>query len=181
MRVRTYAVIGAIALGTWWLATSGSRHTRSTAAGPAAPGYYFKDATLEETDERGRLLLKLHTLQAVENVQKHSMSLQNLAVDYKAAPDSEWLLHADGGSMPLGSEILTLRGHVEMRASGTQAAGAVVHTDLLALDRRHRIASTSEWARIEWPPHELYAQGFRLDLTHRTLALEKSVHGTFHR
>jgi LPS export ABC transporter protein LptC len=177
----SYLVVGAIALGSWWLASTDSHHTTRAAANPPAPGYYFEDARLTETDAAGQTILTLHTRHAEQDVQSRSIRLRDIAVDYHSAPDAEWHLQADSGSMPVGADILTLRGHVELRAIGTRNAGAVVHTDRLSLDRTHHIAYTEDDALIDWPPHQISARGFNFDLTRRTLALEHSVHGTFHR
>jgi LPS export ABC transporter protein LptC len=181
MRVRPLVLTGTIAIATWWLAHTSHPLSERKAQQSVAPGYYFDDATLDETDDQGHTNLTLHTRYAVEDGPHHAIQLTDMTVDYLAAPDSVWHLKADRGTMPLGSEVLTLHGHVELRSQAPRTAGAVVWTDALALDRAHRIASTAEPARVEWPPHQLYAQGMRLDLTRQTLVLENSVHGTFHR
>ncbi len=181
MRVRPLVLTGAIAIATWWLARTGHSPVEQHVQRDVAPGYYFDDATLDETDAQGHTNLTLHTQHAVEDGPHRAIQLTDIAVNYLAAPDSIWHLKADRGTMPLGSGVLTLHGHVELRSQAPRAAGAVVFTDTLALDRTHRIASTAELARVEWPPHQLYAQGLRLDLTRQSLLLENAVHGTFHR
>ena len=177
----SYVVVGAVALASWWLASHESHPRTQAASNPPAPGYYFEDARLTETDAAGQTILKLHTRHAEQDVQSRSIRVRDIAVDYHSAPDAEWHLQADSGSMPVGADVLTLRGHVELRSIGARNAGAVVHTDRLSLDRTHHIASTEDAALIDWPPHQISARGFNLDLTRRTLALEHSVHGTFNR
>jgi lipopolysaccharide export system protein LptC len=181
MRLRPLLITGTLALATWWLAHS-SHHTETPQLRQSGdPGYYFNEATLDETDAEGVTNLTLHTRRALEDVARHAIQLSDLSVDYRAAPDSVWHLTADSGTMPLGSDVLTLRGRVELRSKAARAVGAVVYTETLALDRAHRIAATDDSARIDWPPHQLQAQGLRLDLARQTLALENSVHGTFPR
>ena len=182
MRQRTYWVIGAAAIASWWLAAPSTKHSAPSAPSRPAPGYYFEDATLTETDAAGHTVLRLQTRHALQDLASNTIQLHSIAVKYESAPDSTWLLHADHGVMPIGADVISLRGHVELRAGTvTRAAGAIVHTEQMTLDRLHHTASTVEPALIAWPPHELSARGLKLDLTRRTLALENSVHGTFRR
>jgi LPS export ABC transporter protein LptC len=181
MRLKPLLVTGLIALITFWWAQPAHRDSQRRTGGSAAPGYYFEDATLDETDEQGKTTLRLHTRRAVEDTPNHAIALTDLSATYLAAPDSIWHLQANSGTMPLGGDVLTLHGQVELRAEAPRAAGAVIVSDSLLLDRNRRIASTAEAARIDWPPHQLHSQGMRLDLIHKTLTLESSVHGTFRR
>jgi LPS export ABC transporter protein LptC len=176
-----YFLFGLAALGSWWLVSQAPRRAPPTASSRPAPGYYFEDARLTETDATGQTVLTLHTRHAQQDVHSNAIQLQDIAVAYRSAPDAEWSLRADTGSMPIGADVLVLGGHVELRAIGTGNSAAVVHTDSLSVDRRHHMASTQEAALIDWPPQQIFTRGFHLDLNRRTLALENSVHGTFRR
>jgi LPS export ABC transporter protein LptC len=177
----TYLLFGLAAIGSWWLGSQAPRRTVQAPSSRSTPGYYFEDARLTETDATGQTILTLHTRHAEQDVQSRAIELQDIAVNYRSAPDAEWSLRADTGSMPVGTDVLLLQGHVELRANGSRNSSAVVHTDNLSVDRLHHMASTQEAAQIDWPPHQIFARGFHLDLNRRTLALENSVHGTFHR
>jgi hypothetical protein len=181
MRTSTYLLVGTVAMASWWLASRDAHQTSLSNRQQAAPGYYFQDATLTETDATGHTILTLTTRHAEQDPQNRTIHLREITVDYHSAADAEWRLRADRGSMPVGADVLTLRGNVELYAIGERTTGAIVHTDLLSLDRIHHIASTANPAVIEWPPHKMSARGFKLDLTRRTLALENAVHGTFRR
>ena len=181
MRAGTYVLVGILAAATWWLASRGSRPVSATYHRPPSPGYYFKDATLTETDASGKISLTLLTRTAQQNPDTRLIQLRDINVNYQTQDDARWNLTADEGSMPTGANLLTLRGHVVMNALGGSVGGAVIRTDTLSLDRSHHVASTASPATIEWAPHQLSARGFRLDLTRQTLELENAVHGTFRR
>lgn len=176
-----WLVTGTLALATFWLARPGQQESPGRPAPAGAPGYYFNDATMDETDEQGNVNITLNTRRAVEDVPQRAVQLSDLTAAYRAAPDAVWRLRAAHGTLPLGSNVLTVRGDVELRSDAPNTAGAVVVTDELELDRAHKIATTAAPARIDWPPHQLYAQGLRMDLIRKSLALQSSVHGTFHR
>jgi LPS export ABC transporter protein LptC len=181
MRTGSYVIVGILAAATWWLASRNSRSVDATVRRSPSPGYYFKNATLTETDAAGKINLTLVTRAAQQNPDTRLIQLSDIQVDYQTQDDARWQLTADEGSMPTGANVLTLRGHVVMHAVGGSAQGAVIRTDTLSLDRAHHVASTVNPAMIEWAPHQLSARGFRLDLTRKTLELENAVHGTFRR
>ncbi len=181
MRTGTYLVVGFLAAATWWLASRGSHSVSALYRRPPSPGYYFKDATLTETDDTGKINLTLLTRSAQQDSDTRLIQLHDINVEYQTQEDARWHLTADEGSMPTGANVLTLHGHVVMHALGGSAQGAVIRTDTLSLDRASLVASTTNAATIEWSPHQLTARGLRIDLTRKTLELENAVHGTFRR
>jgi LPS export ABC transporter protein LptC len=176
-------VLGGLALATWWLAREETGE-RETVAAPAAgsPGYYLSDATLEQTDAAGRLLLRAHAAHGAQDGADGPVHLEQLEAHYYPEPGHDWLMTADAGSMPPAGRVVEFSGDVRLRAAAAAAAtGAVVRTEHLALDVDTTIATTPDPVRIEFGPHAVAARGMRADLKHESLRLESAVNGTFTR
>lgn len=184
-RARPVALVTLIGLAaaSWWLA-SGNRDgaARSDQAVAAAPGYYLVDATMEQTDALGNTTLSAHAERAVQSDASGVVTLQHPTLHYQPQSGREWLMVADGGTLPAHSQQVLLDGNVQLRAAGSgPASGAVVRTGHLELDVGTHLATTTDPVSIELAPHALLARGLRADLTHETLRLESAVHGTFAR
>jgi LPS export ABC transporter protein LptC len=166
------------AAATWWI----GRPEDSGPAAPAAvtqPGYYMNGAELEQTDESGRLTLKVRAATAHQAERAGPVLLDQLQVDYLPSPARDWRMTSAGGSlMPNGRSVL-LAGDVRLTAPFEGAA--VVRTQHLRLDLDQEIATTDDPVRIEMPPHSVDARGMTADLKHETLRLESAVDGTFTR
>jgi LPS export ABC transporter protein LptC len=171
-----------LALVSWWLAN------RSTAPAPSAtgtnqePGYYVREATLEETDETGRLNLRVRAVLARQATADASVVLETPTVEFLPQPRTEWQLSARDGVLPAGSHTLLLSGDVRLQALADQrAAGAVIETDHLSLDLDQSIALTGDPVALRYARHVMTAEGLRADLKHQTLKLQSKINGTFTR
>jgi lipopolysaccharide export system protein LptC len=181
MRIPTPVALLLLTLGaaaSWWI-------SQPETEGPAAPaqftqpGYYLNDAFLEETDNSGRLTLKVHAATARQLEQRGPVLLNQLKVDYLPSPDRDWRMTSVGGTLlPDGRQVL-LAGDVRLAAPSEGAA--VVRTEHLRLDVDKEVATTDDPVRIEMPLHSVDARGLRADLKRETLRLESSVDGTFTR
>ena len=181
MRVPTPVVLVLLTLGaaaSWWI-------SQPEVEGPSAPtaitqpGYYLDDAYLEQTDNSGRLTLKVHAATARQVEQRGPVQLNQLKVDYLPSPDRDWRMTSVGGTLlPDGRQVL-LAGDVRLAAPFEGAA--VVHTEHLRLDVDQELATTQDPVRIDLPPHSVDARGLKADLKRETLRLESSVNGSFTR
>ncbi len=174
------ALLG-LAAASWWLAR-GSREadTRADLAPASASGYYLVDATVEQSDASGIATLHAHADRAVQSDPNGAVTLQHPTLHYEPLSGRDWIMTADGGTLPAHSQQVMLDGNVELRAAGRgPGSGAIVRTEHLELDVGTHLATTAEPVRIEFAPHALLARGLRADLTHETLQLETAVHGTF--
>lgn len=172
------ALLMLAAAASWWL-------SRPDVEGPATPtpfrqpGYYLNDAYLEQTDDSGRLTLKVRAATARQTEQHGPVQLNQLQVDYLPSPDRDWRMTSVGGTLLPGGRQVLLAGDVRLTAPFEGAA--VVHTEHLRLDIDQQLATTADPVRIEMPPHSVAARGLRADLKRDTLRLESSVDGTFTR
>ncbi len=172
-----------LAVGSWWLARpDADDRQRAQAPTAAQPGYYLTDATLEQTDDTGRLTLRVHSAHATQTGAAGAVHLDQLEVHYFPQPGQDWLMTSNTGSLPPAGRVVQLEGDVRLRAAAAAAAtGAVVRTEHLALDVDSTLATTVDPVRIEFGPHAVAARGLRADLKHETLQLESAVNGTFTR
>ena len=77
------ALLAVAAAVTWWLArTDDSDNLPATTTRLVQPGYYLRDATLEETDDAGRLYLRVATAKADQNPTTQEIALGPVRVDY---------------------------------------------------------------------------------------------------
>lgn len=172
-----------LAVGSWWLANRGTETgTTTTAAARRQPGYYLRDATLEQTDATGRLELRVNTRSAEQDPATRDVRLRELRVDYYPDAERTWVATAEQGTLPPDGQTVFLEGDV--RLTGRTGAGtkpAVITTEQLKLDVERSLATTSAPVRIELAPHAVTARGLRADLKRDRVQLESSVNGRFTR
>ncbi|HUO79769.1 MAG TPA: LPS export ABC transporter periplasmic protein LptC [Steroidobacteraceae bacterium] len=178
-----FALLIGLAAGSWWLAQGGGDEGQAEQAPPATqPGYYLRDATLEQTDADGRLTMRAHAARGAQQGEQGPVHLEQVEVHYFPQPGQDWLMTSAAGSMPPAGRVVEFEGDVRLRAAAAAAAtGAVVRTEHLALDVDSTLATTEDPVRIEFGPHAVVARGLRADLKHETLRLESAVNGTFTR
>lgn len=172
-----------LAVGSWWLANrSGDEEATTAAAGRGQPGYYLRGATLEQTDETGRVELRLTTASAEQDPATRNVQLRQLRVDYFPDEERTWVATANEGALPPDGQTVYLEGDVRLTGrNGSGAKPAVITTEQMKLDVDRSIASTSAPVRIELAPHAVTARGLRADLKQDRVQLESSVNGRFTR
>jgi len=175
------ALLAAVTAVTWWLARSDSNDDAPlTVTHMAQPGYYLREATFEETDDAGRLYLRVTTPKADQNPQSQEIALGPVRVDYFPADTAPWVLTGDRGVLPAGARSVTLSDNVTMRGSPiAHRAAAVLHTSTATLDTVTSVATTVAPVRIEFGSQVVTATGMRADLKRDRVALESNVRGTY--
>lgn len=183
LRSPAFWLLAALAVATWWLAGPGRPDAEPAAAAAATqPGYYVRDALLEQTDEAGRLELRLAAARAQQDPPSGEVDVETIRVDYFPADRAPWEIHADRGRLPREATHVHLAGDVTLEgtAEGERAA-PVVRTDTLTLDVTRSVARTDDEVRIEFGPHAVTAQGLTADLEADRLELLADVDGSFTR
>lgn len=171
-----------LAAGTWWLANRDATQRSTRVDSSAAVGDYINEPLFEQTDARGQLTLRIEAQQARETDTEGTVDLLAPVIRYFPQGHSDWLLHAQHGSLPPDRNILTLNGDVAMEAvSAGSATGAIAHTDRLTLDINRERASTNSPVALEFAKNKLIGEGMQADLKAGTLALQSKVHGSFTR
>jgi LPS export ABC transporter protein LptC len=173
-----FGLLTLLAAGSWWLAQPDDV-TAPVAVAVPQPGYYVHEAELEQTDASGRITLRAHAADALQLAVGGDVALTHLRVDYLIAPGRNWLMTANGGTLPPGGKTVRLAGDV--RLSAPDEGAATVRTEHLQLDVDTELATTADRVRLEMPPNSINAIGLRADLKRDTLLLESSVNGTFAR
>lgn len=171
-----------LAVGSWWLANRGGDDDDAPAARQGQPGYYLRDATLEQTDATGRIELRVTAAAAEQEPASRDVQLRTLRVDYFPDTERSWVATANEGTLPPDGRTVFLEGDV--RLTGTSGVGtkpAVITTEQLKLDVEASLATTSAPVRIELAPHAVTARGLRADLKRDRVQLESTVNGRFTR
>ena len=175
------ALLAVFAVVTWWLArTDESATTPVATVRLAQPGYYLRNATMEETDDNGRLYLRVATATADQNPASEEIALGPVRVDYFPTGTAPWVLTADRGKLPRGARLVALYDNVTLTGSPiARSAPAVVRTSTMTLDTVASTATTTAPVRIELGPQVVLATGMRADLKHDRVALESNVRGHY--
>jgi LPS export ABC transporter protein LptC len=170
-----------LAVGSWWLNRGREGTERVAAVRTAQPGYYLRGATLQQTDETGRVELTVTAERAVQDPATRTVQAEKLRVDYFLDEPRTWRMTAREGTLPQDGQVLTLRGDVRLVGLGAGTTPPVIRTERLRLDVDASVASTRDPVRIELAPNTVTARGMRADLKTDRLRLESDVHGKYTR
>ncbi len=177
----TLIALAFAAAGSWWLTASDDGEAPPAAPeAPGQPGYYLRDAKLEQTDDDGRVYLRITTERAAQDPASQEIELTPVRVEYMPPGSAPWLLTADQGRLPPGGRIVSLSENVTLTGTPVpRAAPAIIRTPRLALDTVDSIATTTAAVRIELGKQVMLATGMRADLKHDRMALEANVRGRY--
>lgn len=152
-----------------------------TAPADAPPGsYYLRDAHVTEWGPDGRVRLEVEAAEAVHDARQDAVQLNDVRLDYFAAPGRNWRVTARQGAGPAGFQTVELSGDVVMTGrQEAQRAQTVVRTERLVLEPEARRAHTDQPVTLVFGQYALAATGLQADLNAATLRLESAVHGRF--
>jgi lipopolysaccharide export system protein LptC len=147
-------------------------------------GYYVREGTLTGTGADGRILYRITTQAARQNLDDGTISMQEVAVNYAPADEIPWDMRATRGQIPQDSNIIQLSGNVLVTSMTGAAANhgqapLTIRTDYLELDPDTYIATTNRHVVIERSRDTLHARGMRAYLKQDRLQLESEVRGNF--
>jgi LPS export ABC transporter protein LptC len=172
-----------LAAGSWWLASRTRDETAATTVTRAGqPGYYLNGAMLEQTDETGRVELRVTAANAVQDPASRIVRAESLTVEYFLDAPRTWVMTSRTGELPQDGQIIKLQGDVRLTGGGMPGGvPAVIRTDHLTLDVDRSIASTRDPVRIEMGKNAVTARGLHADLKTDRLRLESNVNGRYTR
>ena len=171
-------VLGAAAIGSWYLARSHDRTDESAVPYDTThQGYYLKAARILGTDEDGSLLYEIQADHALQEASDR-IEFTGVRVNYSPTADIPWVVHADEATLREGSPMIALRGHV--RAVGRTGDGSQdteIRTQYLELDPERYVAETDERVQIRIGARSLTATGMLASLNDNTVELKSNVRG----
>ncbi len=168
----------AVLLAAYGVLTHRNGDDLKDTAAPEQPGYYLRDATVKETDATGAARLTLRAQTIAQNPADNSITMQQVALDYRIATDA-WLLTADSGHVPAASRNINFTGNVVIQPADSQTWPVVMRTDTLNIDTTNNVASTPDKVVIEMNRQRLSGIGLRADLKQQQVRIESQVHGQF--
>jgi LPS export ABC transporter protein LptC len=176
----TLVFLVGLAAGSWWLANRG-REAEAPAAAvrTGQPGYYLEGATLQQTDETGRVEMRVTAARAVQDPATRAVRGETLRVDYFVDEPRTWVMTAKAGTLPPDGQTVQLEGDVRLTGLDAGQDPAVVRTERMTLDVDASVATTREPVRIDMGRNSITAQGMRADLKTDRLQLEADVHGRY--
>lgn len=146
-------------------------------------GYYIREGTMTGTGADGRILYRVTTQAARQNLDDGTISMQEVAVNYAPADEIPWDMRATRGQIPRDSNIIQLSGDVlvtsMVAAANHGQAPLMIRTDYLELDPDTYIATTNRHVAIERSRDTLHARGMRVYLKQDRVQLDSEVRGNF--
>lgn len=147
-------------------------------------GYYVRDGTLTGTGADGRILYRITTRTARQNLDDGTISMQQVAVSYAPAAEIPWDMRATRGQILPDSNIIQLSGDVLVTSMAAATANRgqaplTIRTDYLELDPDTYIATTNRRVAIKRSRDTLNARGMRVYLKQDRLQLDSEVRGNF--
>jgi LPS export ABC transporter protein LptC len=183
-RIFTIVAVVALCVSTWIL-TGPARHGHRAAdvTPPDLPGYYLKNAVLNDFDAEGNLSIRIEAERIDQIAHGNEVALYNVRVNYQAPGGQAWLLVGDVAHVLPGGKVIDVSGNVRLQSDAGapgREQSAVLHTDTLRYDVPQALASTKDDIRIDYMGHTLTARGLVANLKERTMRLESKVNGRFH-
>jgi LPS export ABC transporter protein LptC len=147
-------------------------------------GYYVRAGTLTGTGPDGRMIYRITTQAARQNLDDGTISMEEVAVRYMPSAKIPWDMRASSGQIPPDSNIIQLSGDVLVTSTASAAASnrqapLTIRTNYLELDPDTYIATTDRHVAIERSRDTLHARGMRVYLKQDRLQLEAEVRGNF--
>ena len=171
-----------LAAGSWWLANRDREPDEPAAAVRSGqPGYYLKDATLQQTDETGRVEMRVTAATAVQDPATRAVRGETLRVDYFLDEPRTWVMTANAGTLPPDGQTVELEGDVRLTGLDAGSEPAVIRTERMTLDVDASVATTRDPVRIEMGTNAITARGLRADLKNDRLQLEADERGRYAR
>jgi LPS export ABC transporter protein LptC len=176
-------LIGAIASSVIFMLAPGRQQPPQTRL-RSEQGYYIREGTLTGTGADGRVLYRITTQAARQNLDDGTIAMQEVAVSYAPAARTPWNMRATRGQIPPDSNIIQLSGDVLVTSMATAAANRgqsplTIRTDYLELDPDTYIATTNRHVVIARSRDTLQARGMRVYLKQDRLQLDSEVRGNF--
>lgn len=144
-------------------------------------GYYLRDTVLLGTDDKGRILYRLHAGLAEEQPDEARLVLRDVHFEYQPAEQIPWSISASSGEAPTTGEraYLDLEGDVRLTRDAEHGGQPTeVETDRLRIEPARRLASTTSPVRVTVGGRALFeAVGLKALLGEDRLQLESKVHG----
>lgn len=173
-------VLGAAALGSWYLARSGG-DAEPAAAAVEAPyrGYYLESARILGTGPSGNLLYEILADRAEQRAGEE-IEFIDVHIRYSPATEVPWTVDADTATIQPDLERVLLRGHVRaFSEAGFADNDTEIRTQYLELDPKAYLAETDARVQIRIGARSLTATGMLASLKDDRLQLKSNVSGKF--
>ena len=171
-------LVAAVASGALLL-----RNTHEPEQAPATArlgiGYYMTDVELIVTGDDGRVLYRIRTDNATQNVETSTIALERVRVDYDPLASIPWDLSAETGHIAVDRNIIQLEGDVIAQTKDEDDTSITIRTDFLELDTETYIANTERKVAIDYATNTVFATGMRAYFREDRLLLLSDVNGHF--
>lgn len=174
------AVLGTIAAGSWYLATTLRQPepedpTPNTFSG----GFYLRSARILGMGREGHLLYEILADYAVQK-ENQDIEFRNVSIRYSPLADIPWTLNADFARLGPDQERVILSGHVRAVSTGAvEGEVTEIRTPYLELEPERFRAETDERVQVRVGSRSLTATGMLALLEEDRLHLKSNVSGRF--
>jgi len=140
-----------------------------------APGYWLRDATVDEFGSDGRPVRSVRAARLYEVAGGDSVLLEEVGVSHLDESGRRWQLSADRGRIDGGTTRLSVDGNVRLTGLGD----ATLTTTRLDIDTGRQVASTDATVYLVLGRQRLEARGFHVDMNTGRVRLESQVNGRY--
>jgi LPS export ABC transporter protein LptC len=178
--ILTTSFLGAVAVGSWYLAQSLSNsEVTQTISDSSGTGFYLRSARILGTGSDGQLLYEIEAEYA-EQQENRDIELQNVRINYSTGARVPWTINADLATITGDQDLLRLSGHV-VAVSNEGFAGRVteIRTSLLEIDPITYRAETDGRVQLRIGSRSLTGTGMLALLQENRLELKSNVSGKF--
>ncbi|HUI62221.1 MAG TPA: LPS export ABC transporter periplasmic protein LptC [Steroidobacteraceae bacterium] len=171
----------AIIVGSFWLGGQQREPTSPTTVENSGTdlGYSARNATLIETGPDGQPLYTLYA-DVIRQRPGDGVNFDQVRLNFRDAQGQDWTARADSGQLMTETGKVDLLGDVHIDGvlpGSTQSADLA--TQMLTVDTREDIISTTEPVVLTSAGRILKSRGLTAALKDNHLQLESNVHGTF--
>lgn len=174
------AALSAAAALSWYFSRPPAQMPESAFTGEGAPpGYYLRDATLLGTDEAGRLLLRIHAAEAVQERDREGLELTGVHVAYRDEEAVNWVIRAERAVTPDDQSYVDMEGVRLENEPGDTGERMTIEAAHLRLDPEAYFVSTDGAVDIRIGSTTLGGVGLEARLREDVVELKSQVHGVY--
>jgi LPS export ABC transporter protein LptC len=152
-------------------------------AGDSVPrlsiAFYLNQAQLIGTGKDGKILYRVNTASAKQNLEDSSVDMNDVYMTYEPAGNIPWNLAADSGRIPPDGKFIELSGRVIAISQTAVDPATIIRTTQLEVEPETSIARSEHQVIVEREGEQVNGTGLEADLKTNHIQLLSNVNGKF--
>jgi len=141
--------------------------------------FYLKQAQLIGTGADGKILYRVNTASAEQNLDDASVDMRDVYMTYEPAASVPWNLAADKGRIPPDGKNIELSGRVIAISQTAVDPATIIRTTQLEIEPETSLARTDHQVIVEREGEQVNGTGLEADLKTNHIQLLSNVNGKF--